>query len=294
MKTAGKRFLSLSLALILALLVLVGCGTSNDTQSSNASEADNTSTAADSAEEEVDDQLAAILKAGKIVIGIEGTYPPFTYHDTETDELTGFDVEIAKAIAAKLGVEIEFVEAAWDSLLAGIDSGRVDTVINAVSISDERKEKYDFAGPYLYITRDIWVLGDNDEIKDISDLNGKKIATNITNVYATWYQEQGAEIVAIDTSGEAMELLLSGRVDFIGSNAIVVNSYLEEHPEANVKCAFTIPDSDEPVGIPIRKGETRLQEAINNALDELSEEGTLTEISNKYFGKDYTKPSSAE
>ncbi len=89
-----------------------------------------------------------------IKVGVEGTYQPYTYHD-EDGNLTGFDVDVAKAIAEKLGVEVDFTEADWDSLLAGIDSGRIDTVINAVSVTDERKEKYDFAGPYFYIEQQV-------------------------------------------------------------------------------------------------------------------------------------------
>ena len=86
-------------------------------------------------------ELEDIQNAGVIKVGVEGTYQPYTYHD-EDGNLTGFDVDVAKAIAEKLGVEVDFTEADWDSLLAGIDSGRIDTVINAVSVTDERKEKY--------------------------------------------------------------------------------------------------------------------------------------------------------
>ena len=108
-----------------------------------------------------------------IKVGVEGTYQPYTYHD-EDGNLTGFDVDVAKAIAEKLGVEVDFTEADWDSLLAGIDSGRIDTVINAVSVTDERKEKYDFAGPYFYIEKQVVIKKGNDEIKSWDDLKGKK------------------------------------------------------------------------------------------------------------------------
>ena len=126
-----------------------------------------------------DDELAQIQESGKLKVGVEGTYPPYTYHDDNGEltgfdgELTGFDVEVAKAIAGKLGVEADFTESDWDSLLAGIDSGRLDTVINAVSITPEREEKYDFAGPYFYITQQIVVAKDNDDIVDMASLNGK-------------------------------------------------------------------------------------------------------------------------
>ena len=237
---------------------------------------------------DADDELAAIQEAGKLIVGIEGTYPPFTFHN-DTGDLLGYDVEVAENIAAKLGVEVEFVEAAWDSLLIGVDTGRFDTVINCVSITDERKEKYDFSDPYYFTARQIVVRGDDDSIQSEDDLKGKKIATNLTNAYIDWYESHGAEVVGIDTSGEAAEMLLSGRVDFTSFSEVILADYLNEHPDADLKVAFVIPNSEAEVGIPIRKGETRLLEAINSALQEMREDGTLVSISEKYFNGDYTR-----
>ena len=145
-----------------------------------------------------DDELAQIQESGKLKVGVEGTYPPYTYHD-DNGELTGFDVEVAKAIADKLGVEADFTESDWDSLLAGIDSGRLDTVINAVSITPEREEKYDFAGPYFYITQQIVVAKDNDDIVDMASLDGKKIANTATTAYLDILEDAGASLVQIST-----------------------------------------------------------------------------------------------
>ena len=233
------------------------------------------------------DELAQIQERGTFIVGIEGTYPPFTYHDNDGN-LAGYDVEIAQLIAGKLGVEAEFVEAAWDSLLIGVDTGRFDTVINCVSVTEERQEKYDFSTPYYFSARQVVVRGDNDEIQGEDDLDGKKIATNLTNAFIPWYESHGAEVIGIDTSGEAFELLLSGRVDFCSSSPVILADYLVEHPDANLKVAFVIPDSESVVAIPVRKGETALLEAINAAIGELREDGTLLELSLKYFGQDYT------
>ena len=284
LKKTGAAVLALTLTAALA-----GCGGSASSAASAdaASTADTaaSSTAADSTENELD----KVKAAGKLVIGVEGTYPPFTYHD-DNGELTGLDVELGKAVAEKLGVEAEFQEAAWDSLLIGIDTERFDTVINSVSITDERAEKYDFSDPYYYEARRVVVRADDDSIQSEDDLNGKKIATNTTNAFIPWYEEHGAEVVGIDTSGEAIDLLLSGRVDFVGTSVPVLNSYLEEHPDAadKVKEAFVIPNSEDTIAIPVRKGETEFLDAINTALAELREEGTLKEISEKYLGGDYT------
>ena len=248
--------------------------------------ADNTSEAAEAAGNE-EDELAQILSRGKIIVGIEGTYPPFTYHDDNGD-LAGYDVDVARSIAEKLGVEVEFVEAAWDSLLIGVDTGKFDTVINCVSITEERQEKYDFTQPYYFTSRQVVVRGDDDSIQSEDDLKGKKIATNLTNAYIDWYESHGAEVVGIDTSGEAAEMLLSGRVDFTSFSEVILADFLKEHPEADLKVAFVIPDSEAQVGIPFRKGETRLVETVNGILDELRSEGKLLELSEKYFEADYT------
>ncbi|MBR2122006.1 MAG: transporter substrate-binding domain-containing protein [Lachnospiraceae bacterium] len=293
-----KRVLSMILGAVLAMTMLSACAVpaaSSAPAAGDAAEAVTEAaeaggeTAAEAAEavEEVDDQLAAILNAGKFVVGIEGTYPPFTYHD-ENGDLAGYDVEVAQKIAEKLGVEAEFVEAAWDSLLIGVDTGRFDTVINQVSITPERQEKYDFSDPYYFNARTVIVRGDDDRIKSEEDLKGMKVATNLTNAYIGWLEERGAEIVGVDTSGESAEMLLSGRVDFTNFSQVVLNDYLKEHPDADLRVAFVIPNSEAQVGVPIRKGEERLLAKVNEILQELRDEGTLQELSIKYFGEDFT------
>ena len=217
MKRIVKKTAAALLAFTLTAAVFSGCGST----ASSAASADATaeSTSAASAE---GGELEKVKAAGKLVIGVEGTYPPFTYHD-DSGELTGLDIELGKALTEKLGVEAEFQEAAWDSLLIGIDSGRFDTVINSVSITDERAEKYDFSDPYYYEARRVVVRTDDDSIQTPEDLKGKRIATNATNAFIPWYEAQGAEIVGVDTSSEAIDLVLSGRADFLGTSVPVLN-----------------------------------------------------------------------
>lgn len=279
LKKAGTAVLALTLTAALA-----GCGSSASSAAASSDTA-----AASTADTAAETELDKVKAAGKLVVGVEGTYPPFTYHD-DNGELTGLDIELGKALADKLGVEVEFQEAAWDSLLIGIDTERFDTVINSVSITDERAEKYDFSDPYYYEARHVVVRADDDSIHGPEDLNGKKIATNTTNAFIPWYEEQGVEVIGVDTSGEAIDLLLSGRVDFVGLNVPVLNAYLQEHLDAadKVKEAFVIPNSEDVIAIPVRKGEPEFLDAINAALAELREEGALKEISEKYLGGDYT------
>ena len=123
-------------------------------------------------------------------------------------------------------------------------------------------------------------------------MGGKKLAGNSTNVLATWYDSLGVELVPIDSSSEAINLLLQDRVDFLSFSGITFSSYISEHPEADIKVAFNIPDAEQQVGIPVRKGEARLLEEINKALGELREDGTLKRLSEEFLNGDFTVPSS--
>ena len=280
---------ALILALLMCLAILAGC--SNSTQQDAPAPSTGTDAPApdDSASTpEPDDQLAAIQKAGKLVVGVEGTYYPFTFHDETTNELTGYDIEVAKAIAAQMGVEVEFVESEWDSLLVALDTGRLDTVINDVTATEERREKYDFSDNYFYSARQVVVKTGNEVgLHSLENLNGKKIATNATNSWVGRLEELGVEIVPIDNTDQCATMVETGRVDFCMFNTIVLGEYMIQHPEAELEVAFVIEDDINEVAIPARKGEERFLNEINTALQSLRDDGTLLELSMKYFGANY-------
>lgn len=146
--------------------------------------------------ESADDLLAQIKERGRIIVAMEGTWAPWTYHD-ENDDLVGYDVEVAQNIAEKLGVEVEFVEGAWDGLLAGLDAGRYDIMVNGVGVTDERAEKYNFSTPYAYNKTAVIVRGDYDEISSMEDLNGKKTANTISSTYAAQAEAYGATVTGV-------------------------------------------------------------------------------------------------
>ena len=236
------------------------------------------------------DLLARIKEKGKIVIAMEGTWAPWTYHD-ENDKLTGFDYEIGVLIAEKLGVEAEFVEGEWDSILAGLESGRYDMMINGVDLTDERKLKYDFSTPYCYNKTAVIVRSDYTEITKLEDLKGKTTANTISSTYAELAEQYGATVIGVDDLAQTFELLLSGRIDATLNAEVSFYDYMKEHPEAQAKIAC-LTDDPQPVAIPMPKGDdtAALVEAVNKALKELKEEGKLAELSIKYFGGDITDP----
>ena len=235
------------------------------------------------------DLLSEIQSRGYLSIATEGNWSPWTYHD-EKDELVGLDVEIGKLIAEGLGVEARFMEAAWDSLLVGVDTGRFDIVCNGVGYTEERAKKYTFSTPYVYTHKVLVVSADNEEIHTVEDLNGKTSANSASSTYAALAEEYGATVTYVDTLGETMAMLEQGRVDATINAQVSVEDYLREHPEAKIKVVQVL--AGDPVVYPVKKGpETEtLIAAINEILDAARADGRLAEISVKYFGLDLTQP----
>lgn len=284
-----KRFTSLLLALLaIAALTLTGCAQSDSPEFSEPETTAQQTTAETQATGETiaNDLLAQIQERGEIVVAMEGTWAPWTYHD-ESDALVGYDVEVAQLIAEKLGVEVNFVEGEWDGLLAGLDAGRYDIMVNGVDITEERSEKYDFSTPYAFNRTAVIVSGDNEEIQSMEDLEGKNTANTISSTYAALAEGYGATVTGVDDLNQTFELLLTGRIDATLNAEVTYYDYMKAHPDANVKIAALTQDATQ-VAIPMRKGEetASLREAINQALAELQESGALSELSEKYFGTD--------
>ena len=235
------------------------------------------------------DLLAQIQERGEFIIAMEGTWAPWTYHD-ENDELVGFDVEVGQQIAEALGVEATFVEGEWDGLLAGLDAGRYDIMINGVDITEERSDAYDFSEPYAYNRTAVIVSGDNTDITSMEDLEGKHTANTISSTYAEVAEQYGAEVTGVDDLNQTFELLLSGRIDATLNAEVTYYDYMEAHPDANLKIACLDPQATQ-VAIPFRKGEetASLREAVDRALADMRESGALSELSEKYFGTDITQ-----
>lgn len=228
-----------------------------------------------------------IKETGTITIAMEGTWSPWTYHD-ENDKLVGFDTEIGEEIAKRMGVKANFVEGEWDGLLAGLSSGRYDIMINGVDITPERQDAYDFSMPYAYMKTAIIVDKDNNDIKDFSDLKGKNTANTISSIYAELAEKYGANVVGVDDLNQTFELLTQNRIDATLNAEVTYYDYLKVHPDANVKIAALSTDAN-LVGIPIKKGNIDLVDAINDIINEMKSDGTLKTLSEKYFGVDVTR-----
>ena len=237
-----------------------------------------------------DGLLKQVLDKGTLVAGMEGNWAPWSYHDLDTNEVIGYDADTARAIGEKLGVEVQIVEAPWESLFAGLDDGRYDIVINGVEVTDERSEKYDFSEPYAYIHTALVVRKDNEEIKSFDDLKGKKTVNSIGSTYMELAESYGASAAGVSTLNDTIQNVIDGRADATLNADVSIYDYLNQQPDANIKIVATTEDASH-VAIPIRKGDetASFEKAVNAAIEELKADGTLAKLSEKYFGSDVTK-----
>lgn len=260
-----KKLLALSMIVVLAIGMLSGCGATQE-----------------------EDLLAKIQKAGKITVAMEGNWAPWTYED-EAGNLVGFEVEVASAVADKLGVEAEFITGEWDGLLAGVQAGRYDIMANGVGYTEERSQSYYYSDFYAFNRTVLVVRGDNDEIHSMEDLAGKTTCNSANSTYQLTAEAYGATVKDVESLDGTIEELLSGRVDATLNAEVSINDYMKEQPDADIKVAAY--DSEvEKVGMIMPYGESSatLRDAVNKALSELRADGTLKAISEKYFGMDIT------
>ena len=235
-----------------------------------------------------DSALETIQAKGTLTIATEGCWSPWTYHDQD-DVLTGFDIEIGALLAEGLGVRADFQEVPWESILVGVDTGAFDIACNGVGYTEERAEKFFFSTPYVYTEAVLVVRKDNEEIKSLEDLKGRKTSNSPNSTYALKAEEMGATVDYVDTLGETMMMVIDGRVEATINAKGSVDDYLSEHPDAEIKVVQVF--AGEPVCFPIKKGEDSetLLNAINEILDGLRKDGTLSALSVKYFGEDLTE-----
>ena len=235
------------------------------------------------------EQLATIQKNGTLNVGLEGTYPPFSFVG-EDNKLTGFEVEFSEALAKELGVKVKLQATPWAGILAALESKRLDIVVNQVTISDERKKKYDFSEPYTVSGIQALVqTKDAGTIKTADDLKGKKVGVGLGTNYEEWLKANvpGAIVKTYDDDPTKYQDLRVGRID-----AILVDRLAALELIAKTKDKLAVsgePFSRQESGIALRKGEPELLAALNKAIDKLRADGTLAKLSDKYFKADVTK-----
>ena len=233
------------------------------------------------------DLLKKIQDDGKITIGTEGTYPPFTFHDT-SGNLTGFDVDLANEVAKRLGVKAEYKETQWDAMFAGLDAKRFDMIANEVGIRPDRQKKYDFSDPYITSAGVLIVNTSNTKVKKFEDIKGLNAAQSLTSNYGDMAKKYGANLVGVEGFQQAVELLTQKRVDVTINDKLTYLDYKKQKPDAPIKIAATANDASSS-GFMFRKNSDKLVDEVNKALKEMVDDGTYKKISEKWFGEDVLK-----
>lgn len=224
--------------------------------------------------------------AGVLRVGTEGTYSPFSFHGTD-GELTGYDVDVITAVADELGYEVEFSETTWDSIFAGLESERFDVIANQVTVNDERTAKYDFSAPYTVSTGVAVVAADDDTVTSLADVAGLTAAQSATSNWSQVATDAGATVESVEGLTQAVALLKQGRIDVTFNDDLAVLDYLKQSGDTSVKIAFETGDTVEQA-FALRKG-SELTAQVDEALATLRADGTLAEISEKWFGQDVSQ-----
>lgn len=212
-------------------------------------------------------------------VGTEGVYPPFSYH--QGNKLTGYDVEFMEALGRKAGVRIEFVEVPWDSMFAALSSGRIDVVANQVTKNPEREGLYDLSAPYIETTGVVVVAEDDNSIKKLSDIKGKRAGQNLTSNWAETAKANGAQVVGVDSMDKAIQNLRQGSVDVVVNDKLAVRNFLATTDNPGVKIVAETDDKSESV-LAARKNSGYMTD-LNKGINELKADGTSQELYDKYF-----------
>ena len=272
-------------------MLLTACGGTGDNTSSENTEAQegNSSNAASGESESGEDlSLQKVKDAGKFVLGLDATFKPMGYTD-ENNEIVGFDIDLAEAVCEKLGVELVKEPINWDTKEQDLSVGKIDCILNGLSVSPSREEAFNLSEPYMKNAM-VFVVPESSDINSVDDLAGKKvIVQNGSTAQDTLAASQLAanmEISSIATNVEALQQMDINLVD-----AVFMDEVVAQYEIQNSGKAYRILDeglSEEEYAIAFRKEDQALRDEVQKILSELKADGTVGEISTKWFGSDIT------
>ncbi|SFK21601.1 cystine transport system substrate-binding protein [Halobacillus dabanensis] len=270
-------------------LFLAACGSSDEGESSSNS---------DGGEEASDSKWSEIQEEGEIVVGTSGTLFPASYYPEDSDEMTGYDVEIMREVADRLGLELKFEEYGVDGLLSAINSGRIDAVINDMEVTKDRQEQFSFSDPYKYSYSTMIVReSDLSGIETLEDLEGKTHGGGATTVFSQIAEHFGAETKTYGnvTNDVYLRDVENGNTDFIINDYYLQSLALKALTDIEVKLHPDLKFHPTNSAIVMPKEATKMTEEINAVLQEMRDDGTLTELSKEFFGgKDASKEPEAD
>lgn len=266
-----KKILSILLSALVVGSVFVGCGKGDN-----------------KVEDKKEVSVLQRVKDNKVIkVGLEDTYPPMEFRN-EKNELVGFDIDLSDEIGKRLGVKVEYVMTEFGGLIMSLNSNKIDMSASAISITDERKKEVEFTKPYVNSGQALVVKKGNTSIKDEKDLNGKTVGAQLgtTGEQAAKKIEGVKEVKAYDKVPQVFQDLDIGRIDAVIVDEFVGRYYLSKQKD---KSEVVKSLEQEPIGIAFKKGEKELQEEVQKIIDEMVKDGTMSKISEKWFGEDIYK-----
>ncbi|TCP14743.1 amino acid ABC transporter substrate-binding protein (PAAT family) [Crenobacter luteus] len=239
------------------------------------------------------DLLDTVKSRGSLKIALEGTYPPFNFKD-KNQQLTGFEVEFGRALAQRLGVKPEFVTGEWSGLLAGLQAGKFDVVLNQVSITDKRKEVFDFSVPYTVSSAQLIVRkNETRSFKNLEDLKGKKLGVGQGSNYADMAKAvPGVEVKTYPGAPEYLQDLAAGRVDAALNDSLMIPFSIRES-KLPVKAGAAVGGVTQ-MGVPFARGNPKFKAAVDKAIRAMQADGSFRKISVKWFGIDVSQAPGAK
>ena len=269
MKKSTKVF-AVIMAAMMSLCLFAGCGGSEESKE------------------------ATFVKDGYLLVGNDNTYPPMEYVDDKTGATVGFDIDLSKAIAKKMGRKAKIVNTAWDSIFAGLDAGKYDVIISSTSITQERLDTLSMSDPYIANQQVIICRkGDKNPVVAVKELKGKKVGVQVSttadDACQYYMNEQGIEmdLQQFDGMTEAFVALEGESIDCVVTDLVVGNFYIAQHGDKFQRTCDNL--TNEPIGVTAAKNNPGMAVEVNKALAELKKDGTLAKISKKWFGEDLTK-----
>ena len=268
------KVLSAAAALVL-MANLAGCGKASDKDSSSGNSAS-------------DDSLQKVLDSGEFVLGLDASFPPMGFSD-ENNEIVGFDIDVAQAVCDKMGVTLVKQPIVWDAKEQDLESGRIDCVWNGMSISPSRAEAMNLSDPYME-NEMIFVVPSGSDIKSLDDIKGKTVAVQLGStaeeILANADFANDITTTPLEDNVTALQQLELGFSDAVFMDSVVANYLITSEGKDFVILPEGLEKEEYAIGF--RKGDQALRDEVQNTLSELKADGTLGEISTKWFGSDIT------
>jgi glutamate transport system substrate-binding protein len=276
-----KRAFALVGAVAALAFPIAGCG--GDEEESASTGTGSGAQTSEAQQYPADSPLGRIQQAGELKVGVKFDVPPFGFKNPQTGDVEGFDVDLGKAIAEKLGVKFTPVEAISDNRIPFLEQGTVDVVLSTMTINAERVEQIDFSQPY-YVARGRILVKQDSDIQGIDDLAGKKVCTALGSTYEETLKEQApeADLRLVDSYSECLELIQNGAVEAVSTDDVILTGMIIQDDSLKL-----VGDelTTEPYGAGIKKGETELTEFVDQVVTEYKQDGRWAEAYQKWVGQ---------